>query len=111
MNCLWSTLFVGIHGLKPCDAANNMLEAIISFTQTNIKYLKLVRIVIFEQKMKESFKESLEKVASPPVFSSSHRTNTGERGKLLSIIDKITCGGWGIFIKLIALCATKAVPR
>ncbi|KAI0210907.1 hypothetical protein LSAT2_004309, partial [Lamellibrachia satsuma] len=69
-------LGTGIHGLKPCDAANNMLEAIISFTQTNIKYLKLVRIVIFEQKMKESFKESLEKVASPPVFSSSHRTNT-----------------------------------
>ena len=93
MSCLCSTLFVGIHGLKPCDAANNMLEGIISFTKSNIKHLKLVRIVIFEQKIMESFKESfLEKVASPPVFSSSYRTDTGERGKPVSIIDKITCG-------------------
>ena len=79
---MW-VLLVGGWKLNPCEAANNMLEAIKLFTQSDtIHHLKLVRIVIFEQKVMETFRECfLEKVntsrTSPPVFPSRH-TGTGE---------------------------------
>ncbi|KAI0236887.1 hypothetical protein LSAT2_012591 [Lamellibrachia satsuma] len=72
-------LGTGVLKQTPFEAANNMLQAIKHFVKSHtVNYLRLVRIVIFEQNMMESFRRCfLEKTntsgTTQPVFSSSHR--------------------------------------
>ncbi|KAI0231586.1 hypothetical protein LSAT2_018051, partial [Lamellibrachia satsuma] len=76
-------LGTGALRLTPHDVAKHLLEAINLFSHSNPIYMRLVRIVIFEQTMVESFRKCfLEKAitsrATTTVFCSSHCTGTGK---------------------------------
>ena len=70
----------------PTEAANIMFDAIKLFTVSNPtpQYLKLVKIVIFDMTIMESFRRcffgqgNTSRPVEPPVYPSSHRTNSGE---------------------------------
>ena len=89
-----NVIFAGVLRLIPLQAAKIMFDAIKHFTVTypNPQYLTLVKIVIFDMTIMESFRQCFleESNTSRPIeqlmYPSSHRTNTRE-----AITHELTC--------------------
>ena len=81
-----NVFLAGALRLTPLQAASTMFDAIKRFTVSypTPKYLTLVKIVIFDMTIMESFRQCFLEQGSAtgpdeqPVYSSSHRTSQGE---------------------------------